>query len=322
MAIEDRLARETTQAVSGLLRLVAATASAANGTSRMVQAAAEDALGALDRLGATGLDTPDDPFDARDTDYIRETLPALRVLSKAYFRSEVAGLDRIPAEGPVLLVGNHSGGTLIADTFVFAQAFYDHFGPERPFHQLAHDLVFQVPGPRTLVQRYGTVPASPRNMARALRRDAALLVYPGGDIESFRPTWETSNVDFGGRTGFVELALKHDVPIVPVVALGGQETALFLGRGRSIARTLRLDRLARLKVVPPVLGPPFGVTILDFPARWPLPAKIRVRVMPPIDLRKKLGRDPDVEEGYKLVTTRMQRTLTRMANERPVPVVG
>ena len=303
--------------------LVTTALGTTRGGFRMARAAAEDTVSAFDLLGVTGLDTqPDDPFDARDPDYIRATLPALRSLSDVYFRAEVSGLDRIPDSGPVLLVGNHSGGTMIADTFVFAQAFYDHFGPHRLFHQLAHDLVFKVPGLRTLVQRYGTVPASPDNMRRALDHDAALLVYPGGDEESFRPTWETSNVDFAGRTGFVKLALEHGVPIVPIVALGGQETALFLGRGRWVAQALRLDKLARLKVVPPVLGPPFGVTVLDFPGRIPLPAKIRVRVMPPIDLRERLGRRPDVEEGYKLVTSRMQRTLTRLANQRSVPVVG
>jgi 1-acyl-sn-glycerol-3-phosphate acyltransferase len=295
----------------------------ARGTAWMWGAAAEDMIAAFDALNVTGLEgAPEDPFDALDPQYIRATLPALRSLSEVYFRAEVAGMDRIPAEGPVLLVGNHSGGTMIADTFVFAQAFYDHFGPHRLFHQLAHDLVFKVPGLRTWVQRYGTVPASPENMGRALERDAALLVYPGGDVESFRPTWETGNVDFAGRTGFVKLALEHRVPVVPIVALGGQETALFLGRGRRVAKALSLDKLARLKVLPPVLGPPFGVTVLDFPMRLPLPAKIRVRVMPPIDLRDELGREPDVEEGYKLVTSRMQRTLTRLANERPVPFVA
>jgi 1-acyl-sn-glycerol-3-phosphate acyltransferase len=295
----------------------------ARGAMRMVEAAAEDTVGALDVLNLTGVDgQPSDPFDARDPDYIRTTLPALRSLSDVYFRAEVSGLDRIPDSGPVLLVGNHSGGTMIADTFVFAQAFYDHFGADRLFHQLAHDLVFKVPGLRTLVQRYGTVPASPDNMSRALDEEAALLVYPGGDEESFRPSWETSEVTFAGRTGFVKLALEHGVPVVPVVALGGQETALFLGRGRGLAKALRLDRIARLKVLPPVLGPPFGVTVLDFPGRIPLPAKIRVRVMPPIDLRKELGTRPDVEEGYKIVTSRMQRTLTRLANQRAVPVVG
>jgi hypothetical protein len=97
---------------------------------------------------------------------------------------------------------------------------------------------------------------------------------------------------------------------------------VFLGRGRGIAKALRLDKVARLKVLPPVLGPPFGVTVLDVPPRVPLPAKIRVRVMPPIDLRKTLGAKPDVDKGYKLVTSRMQRTLSRMATERSMPVVG
>jgi 1-acyl-sn-glycerol-3-phosphate acyltransferase len=300
-----------------------AVSAAADGAFRMMAAAAEDALAAVDLFHVTGAHgSPSDPFAARDGDYIRQTLPTLRAWSKMYFRADVSGLNRIPAHGPVLLVGNHSGGTMIADTFVFAQAFCDHFGPDRRFYQLAHDLVFKVPGLRTLVQRYGTVPASPENMRRALKKDAALLVYPGGDEESFRPSWESSTVAFAGRTGFVKLALEFGVPIVPVVALGGQETGLFLGRGRGIASALSLDRLARLKVVPPVLGPPFGITVLDFPGRIPLPSKITIRVMPPIDLRKQLGADGDVEEGYRLVTSRMQRTLTRLQGQRKLPVVG
>ena len=85
---------------------------------------------------------------------------------------------------------------------------------------------------------------------------------------------------------------------------------------------MQLNRLARLKVMPVVLGPPFGITLLDFPGRIPLPSKITIRVMPPIDLRQKLGRNPDIEDGYRLVTGRMQRTLTRLNNQRTVPVVG
>jgi 1-acyl-sn-glycerol-3-phosphate acyltransferase len=283
---------------------------------RMLAAAAEDVADTVTRRRSS------DPFAYRDPDYIERTLPALRLASKLYFRADIKGLDHIPPEGPVLIVGNHSGGTVIVDTYVFAQAFYDHFGPERPFFQLAHDLVFKMAGLRVLVQRYGTVPASPANMGRALRRDAALLVYPGGDYETYRPSWESDKVEFAHRTGFVRLALEHNVPIVPVVAIGGQETGLFLGRGRRVARALQLDRLMRLKVFPPVLGPPVGATILDLPIRFPLPAKISIRVLKPVDLRDRLGTGPDIDEAYKLVTSTMQRTLTRLGNERTLPVVG
>jgi 1-acyl-sn-glycerol-3-phosphate acyltransferase len=283
---------------------------------RMLGAAAADVAGAVDAGGAA------DPLDARDPDYIRETLPALRLLSSLYFRADVRGLDNIPATGPVLLVGNHSGGTMIADTFVFAQAFYDHFGADRRFHQLAHDLVFKVAGARALVQSYGTIPASRENMKRALDRDAALLVYPGGDHETYRPSWESSQIGFGGRTGFVELALEHDIPVVPVVSIGGQETALFLGRGRRLASALQLDRLLRLKVLPLAIGPPFGLTVLDLPGRIPLPSKITIRVLDPIDLRDALGSDPDPDDGYDLVTKTMQHSLTALARDRRLPVIG
>ncbi|HVL95802.1 MAG TPA: lysophospholipid acyltransferase family protein [Solirubrobacteraceae bacterium] len=292
------------------------------GTLRMATVAAGDVARAVDLLGVLG-DEPDvHPLDARDPSYIAETLPAIRLMSEVYFRGEVQGLEHVPADEPVLLVGNHSGGTLIADTFVFAQAFYDHFGPERRFHQLAHDLVFKVPGVRAMLMRYGTVPASPENMRSALDRGAALLVYPGGDYESYRPSWESAKVDFGGRQGFARLALELGVRIVPVVAIGGQETALFLGRGGRLARGLGLDRLLRLKVLPAQLAPPFGLTVLDLPGRIPLPAKIKVQVLPPVDLRAELGAKASPREAYDLVTSRMQDTLDELADERTLPVLG
>ena len=262
---------------------------------------------------------PDDWLEAWDPAYIRRTVPALRSMSKLYFRAEVHGLSNIPEKGPVLLVGNHSGGTLIADTFVFASAFYEHFGPLRRFHQLAHDLVFKVPGARASLSKWGTVPASPENMRLALERDAALLVYPGGDHETYRPSWESSKIDFAGRRGFARLAIELGVPIVPVVAIGGQETALFLGQGRDLARRLRLDTLMRLKVFPAQVAPPFGLTILDLPGRVPLPSKIVVRALAPIDLA---ATSPDPDDAYELVTGKMQDALDDLAAERILPVVG
>ncbi len=300
----------------GFTRLLRAPLGPAEAYARMAGAVGKDLAATVAGGGER------DPFARRDPAYIERTLPALRMTSKLYFRADVRGLQNIPLQGPVLLVGNHSGGTWIADTFIFSQHFYDRFGPERRFHQLAHDLVFKVPGLRALVERYGTVPASPENMATALEHDAALLVYPGGDHETFRPSWESDRVDFAGRTGFVKLALEHRVPIVPVVSAGGQETALFLGQGRRLAKALQLDQRFRLKVLPAALGPPFGVTVMDLPGRYPLPAKISIRVGKPMDLSKRLGARGDPEEGYELVTSTMQRTLTRLSNQRTLPVIG
>jgi 1-acyl-sn-glycerol-3-phosphate acyltransferase len=268
--------------------------------------------GAVASLNGLGGDDPDD----WDPDYIRQTLPAIKASTDAYFRGEVRGLDNIP-EGAALLVGNHSGGLYIADTFVFAACFYDHFGPERRFHQLAHDLAARNPLLATL-RRYGTLAASHENAARAFERDAPLLVYPGGDYETFRPTWRGGEVDFGGRQGFIRLAIEQGVPIVPVVAVGGQETALFVTRGQRAARALRIDRLARVKVLPVSIGPPFGVNLLDLPGRLPLPAKITLEVLPPIDVPQ----EADHDEVYDHVTGEMQSTLDDLAAERTLPLVG
>jgi len=292
------------------------------GSLAMARVMAGDVARSLDVLGLTGDHAPQDWLDARDPDYIRESLPAIRAWSDVYFRAEVDGLGEIPADEPVLLVGNHSGGTLIADTFVFSQHFYDHFGAERRFHQLAHDLVFQVPGIRASLSRFGTVPASPDNMRAALDRGAALLVYPGGDHETYRPSWEQDQIDFAGRKGFVKLALELGTPIVPVVAIGGQETALFLGRGGRISRALQLDKALRLKVFPVQVAPPLGLTLLDLPLRFPLPSKIKVSVLPRIDLREELGPKAKPEDAYALVTDRMQTALSEMSDERTLPVVG
>src|SRR5437764_14483937 len=148
-------------------------------------------------------------LDERDPDYIRDSLPRLWLLSSLYFRGEVRGLGNIPEEGPVLLVGNHSGGNLTPDTHVFTLAFSAYFGVERRFYQLAHNLVLSMPG-LGMLRKYGTVAASHENARKALQSGAALLVYPGGDYEVHRPSWQRNRVDFDRRKGFIRLPLHED----------------------------------------------------------------------------------------------------------------
>ena len=264
-------------------------------------------------------------LDERDPDYIRDQLPFLWMLSSLYLRAEVRGMENIPEDGPVLLVVNHSGGNMIVDTFAFTLAFETHFGVERPFYQLAHNLVLLLG--RVLpflpnLRKFGTVAAGHENAERALRAGAAVLVYPGGDYETHRPSWESATVDFNGRKGFIQLALNNHVPIIPVVSIGGQETALFLSRGEGLAKILRLDKMFRLKVLPISIAIPWGLNIGDMLTHVPLPAKITIEVLAPINLREEFGPKPDIDAVYDEVIARMQQSLTQLASERRLPVLG
>jgi len=151
---------------------------------------------------------------------------------------------------------------------------------------------------------------------------AALLVYPGGDYEVHRPSWQSAKVDFGGRKGFIRLALDKDVPIVPVVSVGGQETALFLTRGEGLAKLLRLDKMFRLKVLPISLALPWGLNVGDMLGHLPGPAKITTQVLHPIDLRERYGPRPDVDEVYDDLMREMQDTLSALQAERTLPLLG
>ena len=124
-------------------------------------------------------------------------------------------------------------------------------------------------------------------------------------------------MDFDGRKGFIRLAKQKNVPIVPVVSVGGQETALFLSRGEGLARILRLDRMFRLKVLPVSLSLPWVLNVGDMLGHVPLPAKITVEVLEPIDVS-----ELDVDEAYEIILERMQRTLTALQADRRLPVLG
>ncbi|MGV0717707.1 lysophospholipid acyltransferase family protein [Mycolicibacterium sp. XJ662] len=262
---------------------------------------------------------PKADLDQRDPDYIREQLPGLWLVASLYFRADVRGLDRIPAEGPVLLVGNHSGGNVPPDTFVFTLAFCSYFGVERPFYQLAHNLVVSAP-PLASLRKFGTVAANHENAQLALKSGGALLVYPGGDYEVFRPSWERNRVDFGGRKGYVRLAREAGVPIVPVASVGGQESVLFLSRGQWLARLLRVDKMFRLKSVPIAIAPPWGLVISDLAGHIPLPAKITVEVQEPIGVEEVRGGDDDVV--HDKVISSLQAGVDALAAERRFPVIG
>ena len=258
-------------------------------------------------------------LEGRDPRWAELTVPVIWPLLKAWFRPDVRGLERIPATGPVLLVGNHSGGNVAPDTLVFTAAFIRRFGAQRRFFQLAHELVVAAPWLAPL-RRYGTVTASPQNARAALAAGAAVLVYPGGDWEAHRPVWQGHRVDFHDRHGFIRLALESGAPLVPVVSIGGQETALFLSRGELLVRKLRLHRRLRLDALPISIALPWGLDVGDVFGHVPLPAKLTIEVLEPIDVGARFG--ADVDAAYDAIVALMQSALDRLAGERRWPVLG
>lgn len=309
-----------TRRARGLLDGLSAAAGQAGRTA--LSPVVTPARGALSAAAATARARRDrGDLDDRDSLLVRDVLPLAWMVASLWFRAEVRGLHHVPRDRPVLLVGNHSGGNVTPDTFVFALGFASHFGPERPLHLLVHNLVSAYPGLGGL-RRLGTLPADPDLARAALDAGSCVLVYPGGEREAHRPSSQSARVVLGPGTGFVELALDARVPIVPVVSIGGQETALFLGPGERLASALGADRRLGVRSVPLSLALPWGVNVGDLLGHLPLPAKIVVQVLPPVDLHERFGPDPDPAVVRDHVSGTMQEMLTELARRRRLPVVG
>ena len=254
-----------------------------------------------------------------DPRFTRQITNSVGPVIKRYFRAEVRGLESIPQAGGALVVSNHSGGMFTPDVLIFAPAFYDKFGFDRPIYTLAHWGVF-IANIGDWLRRAGVIEASRENAAKALRDGAVVLVFPGGDYDAYRPTLTENVIDFAGRTGYVRTAIEAGVPIVPVVSIGAQETQLFLARGDSIAKRLGLKRL-RAQILPISVGFPFGLSVI-FPPNVPLPSKIVTQVLEPIDIAAEFGEDPDVDEVDLHVRAVMQEALEGLARERRFPILG
>ena len=251
-----------------------------------------------------------------DPELTRRLMSIMRPLAKRWHRSEVRGLELMPAGGS-LVVSNHSGGVIAMDVPVFAIDFYDHFGYDRPVYTLSHDILFRTPA-ADLVRRVGFIPASRDNAATALREGAVVIVFPGGADDAYRTTAEANTIDFRGRTGYVKTALAAGVPIVPMVSIGGQQNQLYLSRGTWLAHLLRLDKLARINILPLAVGVPFGLS----PVNLPMPTKIVTQVLEPVDIVAQFGKDPNPAVVDEHVRTVMQQALDELAATRRFPIVG
>jgi 1-acyl-sn-glycerol-3-phosphate acyltransferase len=262
-----------------------------------------------------------EPAQQFDPDFMRRLVAKMEIFT-SYFGAEVRGIDRVP-KSPVLLIGNHSGGIITPDTSAVYAAWYRARGFDDPLMGLAFDGIYGVPGWRELMRKIGQMPASMDNAETALGQGHSVLLYPGGAYEVFRPWKDRNRIAFKGRKGFIRLALRAGVPVVPVVGHGGHETTIVLTRGERLAKLLGLDRV-RMDGAPLLFQIPWGISTPATPG-LPLPAKITVQICEPLDWSRfgpEAADDPEaLEQCYQETISIMQTTLDTLAIENPQPLL-
>jgi 1-acyl-sn-glycerol-3-phosphate acyltransferase len=278
--------------------------------------------GVIDRIdGILDEEAGSDPFQ-RDPELIASLWGPLKAI-QLYLGSEIRGWENVPKGEPVLIVGNHSGGAQTIDMAPVLLRWIESRGCEAPLYGLAYDLLFASPGMGPLLRRAGFLPANRHNARRALDKGAAVMVFPGGDYEVFRPWRDRNKIQFGGRMGFIEQAIEAGVRVVPMTIHGAHESTFVMSRGHDLAKRLGLDRL-RVKVFPVQWNIPFGPAPAFIPS-IPLPSKLTIQMGDPIDWSHhapEAADDPDVLHAcYDEITGAMQRTLDALAAERPYPIL-
>jgi 1-acyl-sn-glycerol-3-phosphate acyltransferase len=170
----------------------------------------------------------------------------------------------------------------------------------------------------------GVLPAAPDSIATALAEGRDVAVWPGGEVYSLRPWHERDVANLAGRKGFVKMAIRAGVPIVPIATVGGADAMPVLIRGDRLSKALRLDKVLRLKVFPLAISLPWGIAPAALP-QLPLPAKIRTRFMPAVEIDADPDRADDaayVDQKYEEVQRSIQRGMDALARKRALPLFG
>lgn len=193
-----------------------------------------------------------------------------------WFRAEWEGLEKIPTDGGALLVANHAGA-IPSDAPTIMHGVEEELG--RPVYGLADHFFKATPVVGTLWSRTGGVVAHPDNAYRLLREQQQLvLVFPEGSKGPAKTYNERYRLRRFGRGGFVEIAMRAGVPIVPIAVVGAEESMPILFKVPSIAKALGAPYFP---VTANMAFGPLGALVH-------FPAKFKLRVLDPVAF-------PDVE---------------------------
>jgi 1-acyl-sn-glycerol-3-phosphate acyltransferase len=188
-----------------------------------------------------------------------------------WFRVEWEGFDKIPTEGGALIVANHAGA-IPADAPSIMHGIERDLG--RPVYGLADEIFKRVPVVNVGWSRLGGVQAHPDNAYRLLREQQQLvMVFPEGTKGTGKTYSERYQLRRFGRGGFVQIAMRSGVPIIPMSVIGNEETMPILFKLPTLARALRVPYFP-VTANMLALGP-LGIVV-------PFPAKMRIRVLDPV----------------------------------------
>lgn len=182
--------------------------------------------------------------------------------------AEVSGMEHIPRTGPALLVANHTFGWDVA--FPLA-ALQQQVG--RSAFVLGEHLWWRIPILNRLAAAIGVVDGTPEAAEQLLTAGELLLVLPGGLREAVKPRELRYQLLWGQRYGFVKLAVRHQVPLIPLACVGADDLFDFVGnayaRGRRWfgSRTLPVPLPSRVLPIP-------HLTSLRFIVGEPIPPRV------------------------------------------------
>jgi 1-acyl-sn-glycerol-3-phosphate acyltransferase len=262
-------------------------------------------------------------LDAQDMGFMERQKYFWNPLMDYWFRMEIEGWERLP-EPPALLIGIHSGAPFVWDAWTVGIQWWRHFGDERTLHGTAHDALMAAPVIGGFFRRMGVLPAAPDSISGALAAGHDVALWPGGEIDSLRPWTKRDEAILAGRKGFVRMAIKAGVPIVPISTVGGPDSMPVITSGRKLAKALQIDKLARIKVFPIAISAPWGIGPAMLP-EIPFPTKIRTAFQEPITLSKDPAKASDekyVEKKYDEVQASIQRGMNTLARRRRLPLFG
>jgi len=190
-------------------------------------------------------------------------LPLLRPLYEKYFRVQTLGLNRVPSEGAALLVANHSGAIPI-DAVMVQYAIATEHPAQRVVRNIGADLVWAAPFISHLARKTGSAVACDEDALALLERDQLVAVFPEGYKGTGKGWSERYRMQRFGRGGFIEVALRARVPIVPVAIVGAEEAFPMVANAKTLASLLRFPYFPITPTFP-LLGP---LGLLPLPSRW------------------------------------------------------